>query len=411
MYRSKSTQDLLPLLPVGMMLLFAAGGCGRRTAVEIPPPLTDVPLAAFQRELLEAAFDTATAIPVDPHIKDRSRVQEAVVAACLQLRQPARAIGYIEKIDNWRRGSCYADLAFYCAEHGPADAAQQFLELAEEATRGDLEEWRIEQIAIKRARARAQLKQTQLSAAGDDLGGSAELSPVAEIEGIVSDNGAWEDQIKALDTHISTGNFDVVRSALAAYGRLFDRFYADSAKRCLTEDRIRASWGTLPVLVRIDLLIGMAEAALRHADEGKALSLTDDAQALFKGAQWPNRHRIPLAARLAALHFRAGNAEKARSDADAALALFETEAATIVNVDRAGVLRPLAAAYQAMGDTAAARSVYKRAIEEGIANPNSRPRAEDLSATCCSMALSAVEPDAELWALIHQIREALGQPW
>lgn len=64
-----------------------------------------------------------------------------------------------------------------------------------------------------------------------------------------------------------------------------------------------------------------------------------------------------------------------------------------------------------MGDTAAALAVYKRAVEEGVHNPNSRPRAEDLSATCCSMALHGVEPDGSLWARMEDIRGRLGDPW
>src|SRR5262245_54547858 len=60
------------------------------------------PLATFQGELLDFAFDVATAIPIQPHIKDRSRAQEQVVAACLELNLRQRAQGYIERIDNWR---------------------------------------------------------------------------------------------------------------------------------------------------------------------------------------------------------------------------------------------------------------------------------------------------------------------
>ena len=44
-------------------------------------------------------------------------------------------------------------------------------------------------------------------------------------------------------------------------------------------------------------------------------------------------------------------------------------------------------------------------------NPNSRPRAEDLVAICCSMAKSAVEPDAALMGRIRQVKDALGAPW
>src|SRR5215813_3973758 len=78
---------------------------------------TDKPLLAFQSELLDLAFKTATALPTEPHIKNRSRAQESVVDTCFQLDQPHRAAGYIQGIDNWRRGLAYADLALYCAQH------------------------------------------------------------------------------------------------------------------------------------------------------------------------------------------------------------------------------------------------------------------------------------------------------
>jgi hypothetical protein len=64
-----------------------------------------------------------------------------------------------------------------------------------------------------------------------------------------------------------------------------------------------------------------------------------------------------------------------------------------------------------MGNISRAIELYKRTIEAGIENPNSRPRAEDLSATCCSMALHNVKPDAELLSRISQIRDGLGDPW
>jgi hypothetical protein len=127
--------------------------------------------------------------------------------------------------------------------------------------------------------------------------------------------------------------------------------------------------------------------------------------------EWPLQHRIAVIGKLTALRFRAGDEETARSDADAALALFAEQGKNIVNIWRAGALRPLAQAYQVMGDTATALSVYKRAVDEGVDNPNSRPRAEDLSATCCSMALYAVQPDAELDTRIRQIKDGLADPW
>jgi tetratricopeptide (TPR) repeat protein len=116
-------------------------------------------------------------------------------------------------------------------------------------------------------------------------------------------------------------------------------------------------------------------------------------------------------AKLAALRFRAGQIEKAQEQADKALELFESKRDRIVNIYRAESLQPLAEAYSMMSNTPRALAVYELAVTEGVANPNSRPRAEDLSATCCSMALHAVEPGAELWERIRTIHEGLGDPW
>lgn len=83
----------------------------------------------------------------------------------------------------------------------------------------------------------------------------------------------------------------------------------------------------------------------------------------------------------------------------------------MANIYHAEAIRPMAEAYHAMGDTESALDIYRQAIEEGMENPNSRPRAEDLSETCLSMALNGVEPGAELLDRISQIAENLGQPW
>ncbi len=105
----------------------AIAGSGPSPVVN--PVLADAPLVRYQSELLDLAFETATVIPIEPHIKDRSRAQEGVVAACIELAQPVRAVGYTEQIDNWRRGSAYGDLALFCARLGYTEEAQEYLTL------------------------------------------------------------------------------------------------------------------------------------------------------------------------------------------------------------------------------------------------------------------------------------------
>ena len=132
---------------------------------------------------------------------------------------------------------------------------------------------------------------------------------------------------------------------------------------------------------------------------------------MLDGATWKPELRIPVMARLAVLRHRAGDEGGAREDADAALAFFEAERNQIFDYKRAETLIPLAEAFRSLGDAPAAHGIYAKAVEEGALNPNRRPRADDLTATCCSMALHAVEPDAKLRARLLEIRSGLEGPW
>jgi hypothetical protein len=118
-----------------------------------------------------------------------------------------------------------------------------------------------------------------------------------------------------------------------------------------------------------------------------------------------------LCARLAALRIRAGDVATARSELREALARFDAERHTIVDMWRAAALRPIAEAHHLLGDTTTALEIYTRAVEAGVENPNSRPRADDLCATCLSLALHDVAPDSLLLDRLTEICNDLGDPW
>lgn len=395
------------LLLAGTALFIFTCSCDRKAG---EAAVSDKPLAVFQIELLDIAFETATAIPVNPHLKDRSRAQAAVVETCLELSQSKRALGFIERIDNWRRGSCYADLAFYCVQHGYAIDVERYLNLAGQISE-TAEDWRRDRIRIKIAKTHTVLGQTKQANQFEADVVDSEAGKVAGVKAMISDADSFDEQMKTLEALIAIGNFDILKNVLQAYAQLFNRFYNDTKQRSLAEEKIKTSWDKLPVFIRMELLMELAGFALDHEDQNKAIELVNEAQLLMDDHQWPLEHRIPMMAKLVGLRFRAGDIENARTDADTALALFNAQKSRIVNIYRAEALRPIAQAYQSMGDTEAALSVYKQVVEEGVKNPNSRPCAEDLSATCCSIALYAVEPDTELWRRIRQISEELGQPW
>jgi hypothetical protein len=393
---------------------------GAEKPAAVVHPLEDKPLAAWRTELLDLAFSSASAIPATPHIKDRSRAQEAVVDTCLRLDLPQRALGYIEKIDNWRRGAGYADLAFWCAQHGHEGDVQRYLDLAEaiaehpEKLSSQYESdqsWRRDRIRATIARTHVWLGQTEAAAKFEAGMVDSEAGKLSAMKAARSDANAFDEQLHAVDAVVAKGEFDQVRNALEACAQLVTRFYADADRRSRAEEKIKSSWKRLPPQVQLDLTMELAGFALDHDDQLHALALVKDAQVILDGTQWIAEQKIPLISRLAGLRHRAGDPTAARREVDAALALFDAERAKIVNIYRAGVLRSLAETYESMGDNGAALSVYKRAIEEGVDNKNSRPRAEDLSATCASMAVNAAEPDASLRARQLAIRTGLAQPW
>ncbi|MGH2270709.1 hypothetical protein ACQ9LF_02810 [Anaerohalosphaeraceae bacterium U12dextr] len=372
--------------------------------------ISDQPLAEYQVRLLDLAFQTASAIPKNPHLKDRSRAQEAVVMACLKLEQPERAVRYCEGIDDWRRGLCYAELAFYYAKRGAIETARDYLDKAQQIC-DEAQDWRKDTIRVKMAGVLVLLGQNDQASQYETGVVDSQKGKVAGIRAMQCDEGAFEEQMQALASLGKEGGFDVLQNVQQAYALLFNRFYSDTQRRDRIEQQMKSLWNTMPYFVRMELLMTLAGFALNHGDSVKALDLVHEADQLLNESQWRLDHRIFLMASLSAIRFKAGDTTTARHDCDAAQSLFDAQRLSIVNIDRARTLHKLAEAYQVMGDTRTALLVYKKAVEEGVENPNSRPRAEDLSAACCSMALSAVEPDAELWTRLNQIREGLSQPW
>lgn len=408
-------------------------GCSRESAASgaqvavptAPAAVADAALAPYRVELLDLAFDSASAFPLVPHVKNRSRAQEAVVMACLELDQPQRALRYAEKIENWRRGKCFADIAYHIAEKGRMAGVQELLDqalrIAEGGGLGSPEspsdtvempqEWRGDR--IRAAIARTYLLIGQADRAAQVAGGvvESESGRIRAEEARRGDAAGFDARIAALDALVAPGSFDGLRAALAAYAELYDRYYGEVERRDLVEQKIEVAWAKLPIQVRIETLMDLGRHALGHDDAPEALELVGRAQTMLDGTLWTAESHVPLSARLAELRFRAGDLEKAQAAADAALAEYETGRESVVNIYRAGVLRPLAEAYHAMREPTKARLVYAKALEEGVVNPNSRPRAEDLAATATSMAVRAFEPDAALLARMKEIRSKLGDPW
>ncbi len=418
MFHIHPSKCLSAALLAGLWLVAAVSGQDAAPAAPVakspPAPLVDAPLAKYRQDLLQLGFDAVSAMPTEPHQKNRARAQESLVMVCLQLDLPRLAEDFTAKIDDWRRGSCLAELALYCIDHGRLDAVGPLLAAADqvaEQVASDSQAWRRERIRAKIGRAHLLLgrhEKARSYAAGAD---AAELVDFEATMARLADPALFAAQLKAVDQVVAAGNFEPIRGALTACAELWDRYHDDDERRAQLETRVLDAYAKLPPGVRLGLVLKLVESAVRHGDRATAIRLLDRADALLGQATMQPEQELSQRADLAAWRGKASDRDKGRSAASATVARFYAQRDRIVDIYRAGVLRALATAYSQLGDGPEALRLFRAATEEGVLNPNSRPRAEDLAATCAAMALQAIEPDAELAARIQQVRKGLQKPW
>jgi len=375
-------------------------------------PVVDAAVTPTQDRLLDLAFDAAAAIPDRPHVVDRSRAMEVVATTSFELDLPNRALGYIRHLPDWRQAGGFADYAFYLAEHGDLQHVQLYLTLATEGAE-KANDWQRDRIRVKVARV---LALTGMDERAVELERGVTESESGKVDAVrVRRTGCspeeFDSRIAALARIFEAGQFDGVRNAVEVCIEIVRTEAADSVRRERAIALIRSGWKPLPIPLRIEALMSLAEVALDRADKQGALAFVHEAREMMDAFTWSPEPEVALRGRLAGLRFRAGEEAEAKQDGEGTLKLFLDHKERIVNIYRGRALRPLAESWMAMHDSAAAAVVYGMVLEEGIVNINSRPRAEDLSATCASMALAGFEPDEAMWARMTEIRAGLRDPW
>jgi len=398
------------LIASALLLTTIVAFAQRGAASQAPQALPrDKQIESYRLELLDTAFSTASTFPVVPHIKNQARAQQEVILACLEMELPNLALKYTQQVKNWRQGVGYGGLAFYLARHNQPQRARHYLMLAERhASTIGLKETRKAKIESWIARTHAALgEQKKADEIEENLG--AEAEEVIETNAAFADEAQFDEHIKRLDALVALGEYDGIRYALYGYGQLFDKFYSDKKRRELAEKKMRVTWQTVPLFVRIDVLARMTEVALRKDDLVKAMHVVDELHEVVTGAAWRKHDQIRLLAEVAALRYRAGDAEKARKELDSTTKLFDEYQDDIKDYLRPEALRPLAEAYATLGDDASAFGMYRKTVEQGAVNPNRRPRTTALVSTCVSMALHEIEPDDALWSRIREIHKGLAE--
>lgn len=375
------------------------------SAEQAPNQLRD-----FQTKLIKTAFEVATAIPLKPHIKSRSLAQRRVVQTLLELENPDRAIRLTEQIKNWHRGAAHAEVAVFLAERGHRQAALEQLAHAEQIARA-IDTWHKDRILAHMAQA---LEHMEMPTGMEELTegiAEHEAAKIHRTRSKVTKSEQYDAQLASLNELLGETDFDVKRQGLLGASALFDTFYADPQRRVEIEKSIRTAAKELPPTLKIELFLELANAAVEHDDETAAVRLVRECRELFENSAWRPRFGIPVSARIAKAAHRSGDNETAKSLVKQAENEYKLKGEEITNIYRAETLIPLAEALRLTDGVNAALAVYRQALDAAFVNPNSRPRAEDLSAICLSMAKAGVKPPESMWKRLDEKQNQLGSPW
>ena len=405
----------LPALTLAFVLGSSCGWAqSTSTDSAVVAAKTPVPASMFSRELLELAFEAASAIPRDTNAKDRARAQEQVVDALITVHLLGGAERCAASIDSWRQGSAYASLAVAFARDGDARNMDRCARLATLAS-ADALDWQRERVAVKIGSAHAWLGQDALAATRERGVGEPEQGKIAAVRAAraqqpLSDE-AFDAALKELDVLVATHNCDLVRNASRGYIELYAKSFSVAARRERIIEGIDRATALLSYDLRIENALGLAEVAIVQKDNLTAQVHLAQADAVLAHARWLPIDQISQMARIAACKHDAGAVEQAREQLDAALAMFDASRAAMTDIERATPLRALAAAWADCDERAKALECYARALTEGASNQNARPRAEDLVATSASMSVHDIEPSAVVWLQLRAIRSGLRDPW
>ena len=369
------------------------------------------PLANLSRDdLLDLAFQISTSIPIEPFASDRARMQALVAQACIKNGSLIQAIQYASKIEGWRQGELFALIGQQYASANETQLARDFAARAMEVAANEID-WRRERIVIETAKLYLQLGDSTKASALVEGATQAELGKLEAARTAIVLQSQLDNQADMFDKAIATKNFDLARGGIDGYLVWLDRVSQDEIRTTRALKAIDDALLGLPLDLQVKYGIDLADHLHKNLKRDLAILKLDKATEIFSATTFLPEDVAPLGAMIARARIRMGDEQSARLLLQRFYKEYSTRREGIVNLRRATSLRALAEGFCELGDRDDAIACYTWALEEGTINPNARPRAEDLVATCISMAEYGISLTPDLKNRIDTIRSSLTYPW
>lgn len=404
---------------VVMGIAWFGGACGNESAADVrsAEETTDGPaLRADARRSLDIGFAAASKMPSQPHGRTRARLRADIAESALEVGALDACESYLAAVEGWRKPFVTARLAEALAARGNAARAGTKLSeavaaLAPESAALFTQDWQRDRVRAQVARALIVSGKAEAAASYlKDLVPS-EASRTLPLEASRTSPANFRAMMAAIDGCLATNDFDRMQFGVEALLSFPTSVMTDSAMFDAVESKCVATVSKFPVEFRAQALTRLAGRALELNEPVRARRLLDAAEASVAAAAMLPEDGLPVRARAVALRHAAGDKEAALVAFSALESEFAARRDRIVDIRRAGVVRAFAEAAWRMDRKSRAAELWLRALEEGNTNPNSRPRAEDLAATCRSIVSVGAVPDAAFLARADALLQGLGDPW
>lgn len=364
---------------------------------------------SFQAVLLDFGFDAVSRIPVDPHGRDRARVQEVVAVTAFREGLKTRSAAMANQIANWRKGVVFAELAVDAARSGRADSAETFSRYARSAIAG-AQQWQTDRVLAKLAEAQLVLGKQAEALETEKSFGEAEKGKVTAALA-AQDGSDFDAVLGEADRAVVTGNFELTANALEICARLGEREDADASRWSRIMELVGRAKGKVAREIHIRAYLRLADARIARKNLAEATTLAALARSLRDEVRWTPEAELPITAEIARRIGASGDRAAGIAELEKGLASFLAREDEVADIFRAAALCAAAESFVALGERARALEVYRLAVEAGALNPNARPRAEDLALTTASLARAGIEPDPAMWKRLREIRDGLTDPW
>ena len=182
-------------------------------------------------------------------------------------------------------------------------------------------------------------------------------------------------------------------SSLILLAQMHDVHFAAGELRASIEDRLLTTYNKLPPELRLKAGAMLVDNCLEHGDEAAAKKLVEAMMEVYRSATWSPRYGIPQLAKIIQKRVAVGDVDRARAELTKLQEQYYAQREQIANMWRAETLRPVAITWHRLGDADQAMGLLEIALEEGMENPNARPRCFDLVETCADMARERMQTE------------------